>query len=183
MDFGLKLKLNGKKLCPKNSVKYLGIKIDEQWTWKPHIHGISAKLCKANAMLSKIRHFVDQKTLKAIYHAIFESHLHYSYLVRAQNFNSKGTLFTLQKKALGLMSFLRREAHANPLFKDFNFLKLHDKTALENSIFMHKSFKHQLPQLFDNWFGLSPNFYTHNAMWSNLDSHLPKNIFFYFFQW
>ena len=77
MDFGLKLKLNGKKLCPKNSVKYLGIKIDEHWTWKPHIHGISAKLCKANAMLSKIRHFVDQKTLKVIYHAIFKSHLYY----------------------------------------------------------------------------------------------------------
>ena len=179
MDFGLKLKLNGKKLCPTNSVKYLGIKIDEHLTWKPHIDGISAKLCKANAMLSKIRHFVDQKTLKEIYHAIFESHLHYSSLVRAPNFNSKETLFTLQKKVLRLMSFLRREAHTNPLFKDFNFLKLHDKIALENSIFMHKSFKHQLPQLFDNWFGLSPNFYTHNTMWSNLDSHLPKNIFFF----
>ena len=181
MDFGLKLKLNGKKLCPTNSVKYLGIKIDEHLTWKPHIDGMSAKLCKANAMLSKIRHFVDQKTLKEIYHAIFESHLHYSSLVRAPNFNSKETLFTLQKKALRLMSFLRREAHTNPLFKDFNFLKLHDKIALENSIFMHKSFKHQLPQLFDNWFGLSPNFYTHNTMWSNLDSHLPKNIFFFYF--
>ena len=183
LDFGLKIKLNGKRLYTKNSVKYLGVKIDAYLIWKPHIDETSTKSNNANAMLSKIRHFVDQKTLKAIYHAIFESHLHYSSLVRAQNFNSKGILFTLQKKALGLMSSLRREAHANPLFKDFNFLKLHDKTALENSIFMHKSFKHQLPQLFDNWFGLSPNFYTHNAMWSNLDSHLPKNIFFYFFQW
>ena len=40
------------------------------------------------------------------------------------------------------MFFLIREAHINPLFKDFNFLKLHDKIALENSIFIHKSFKH-----------------------------------------
>ena len=50
------------------------------------------------------------------------------------------------------MFFLRREAHTNPLFKDFNILKFHDKTALENYISMHKSFKQQLPQAFDNWF-------------------------------
>ena len=35
------------------------------------------------------------------------------------------------------------------------------QVALENSIFIHKSFKHQLPQLFYNWFGLSSNFHTH----------------------
>ena len=96
--FGLKLKLNGKKLYPTNSVKYLGVKIDEHLTWKPHIDGISAKLNKANAILSKIRHFVDQKTLKAIYHAIFESHLYYSPLVWVQNFNSTKRMFNLQKK-------------------------------------------------------------------------------------
>ena len=65
------------------------------------------------------------------------------------------------------MFFLRREAHTNPLFKDWNILKLHDKIALEN-IFIHKSLKHQLPQPFDNWFGLSSNFHTHNTRWSNL---------------
>ena len=45
-----------------------------------------------------MRYFVDKKTLKAIYHAIFESHLYYSSLVWAQNFNSKKRLFILQKK-------------------------------------------------------------------------------------
>ena len=53
------------------------------------------------------------------------------------------------------MLFLRRQARTNPLFNEFNILKFHDKIALENSIFMHKSFKHQLPQPFDNRFGLS----------------------------
>ena len=119
-------------------------------------------------MLSKIRYFVDQKTLKAIYHAIFESHLYYSALFWAQNFNSTKILFILQKKTLRLTFFLRREAHTNPLFKDFNILKFYDKIALENSIFIHKSFKHQLPQPFDNWFRLSSNFHTRNTRWSNL---------------
>ena len=71
------------------------------------------------------------------------------------------------KKALRLMFFLRKEVHTNSLFKDFNILKFH-KIALENSIFIHKFFKHQLPQPFDNWFGLSSNFHTHNRRWLNL---------------
>ena len=76
----------------------------------------------ANAMLSKIRHFADQKTLKAIYHAIFESHLRSSSSVWAQNIYSTKRLFILQKKALRFMFFLKREVHTNPLFKDFNIL-------------------------------------------------------------
>ena len=96
LDFGLKLKLNGKRLYATNSVNCLGVKIDEHLTWKPHIDGISAKLNKTNTMFSKIRHFVDQKTLKAIYHTIFKSHL-YSSLVWPQNFNSTKRLFLTKK--------------------------------------------------------------------------------------
>ena len=98
LDIGLKLKLNGKRLYPTNSVKYLGVKTDEHLTWKQHIDGISTELNKANPMLSKIGHFVDQKTLKAIYHAIFESQLYSSSLVWAPNFNFTKRLFILQKK-------------------------------------------------------------------------------------
>ena len=43
------------------------------------------------------------------------------------------------------MFFLRRDGHTNPLFKDYNILKFYDKITLENSIFIHKSFKHELP--------------------------------------
>ena len=58
LAFGLKLKLNGKRLHPTNSQKYLRIKTDEHLTWKPHINGISPKLNKANATFSKIKRFV-----------------------------------------------------------------------------------------------------------------------------
>ena len=68
-------------------------------TWKSHIDGISTKLNKENAIHSEIRDFVDQETFKAIYQAIFESHLHYSSLVWTQNVNSTESLFLLQKKA------------------------------------------------------------------------------------
>ena len=66
------------------------------------------------------------------------------------------------------MFFLRREAHTNPLFKDYNIYKFHDKIAVENSILIHKSLKYQLPQPFNSWLGLFANFHTHDTRWSNL---------------
>ena len=87
-------------------------------------------------MLSKLRYFVHKKTLKSIYHAIFESHLFYSCLVWAQNINSIKRLYILRKKYLRLMYFLNCNVHTTPLFKDSNTLKFPDKTALENCIFI-----------------------------------------------
>ena len=113
LDFGLKLKLNEKRLYPTNSVKYLGVKTDEHLIWKPHIDGIFAKLNKTNALLSKIRHFVDQKTLKSIYHAIFKSHLYYSSLVWAQNFNSTERLLSYKKRTK-TYTFLKKRSIYQP---------------------------------------------------------------------
>ena len=72
------LKLNGKRLYPKNSVnsvKYLDISINEKLNWKPQISDGAIKLNKENGILSKLRQFIDWKTLKTIYHGIFKPHL------------------------------------------------------------------------------------------------------------
>ena len=71
----LKIKLNGKRLYQTDSVKYLGIQIDERLTWKQQNNHVAFKLNKANAMLSKLRHVLDTKTLRSVYYALFELHL------------------------------------------------------------------------------------------------------------
>ena len=153
----LKLKLNGKRLYTKNSVKYLGIKIDENLNWHKQINNVPVTLNRANAMLSKVRHFVYKKALQSIYHA-----------VSAQNINSIRIPYILQKKFLRLMYFLNCNAHTTPLFKDSNILKFPDKIALENCIFIKNYFNQTLPTPFKNWFTLSTNSDTHNIRWSNL---------------
>ena len=75
VDFDLKLKLNGKRLYPTKSVKYLDIKTDESLIWNEHINDIAIKLNRANAMLHKVREFVNTRVLKLIFHAIFDFHL------------------------------------------------------------------------------------------------------------
>ena len=67
LDHELKIKLNGKKLHQTYSAKYRGIHVDKYLTWKHQINNVAIKLNKGNAMLSKIRHYVNIKTLKSIY--------------------------------------------------------------------------------------------------------------------
>ena len=136
----LKLKVNGKRLYTPNLVKYLGIKTEENLNWHDQIINVAFKLNRPGAMLSKVRYFVHKKTLKSIYHAIFESHLFYSCLVWAQNINSIKRLYILQKKSLRLMYFLNCNVHTTPLFKDLNILNFPDKIALENCIFIKNYF-------------------------------------------
>ena len=51
LDSPIKIKLSCKSLYPFKSVKYFGIKIGESLNWKQHIHDISIKLNRANALL------------------------------------------------------------------------------------------------------------------------------------
>ena len=102
LDFDLKLKLNGKRLYPTKTVKHLGIKIDENLTWIDHINDSAIKLNRVNFMLFKVREFVNIKTLKSTYFAIFDCHLIYTNTVWGQNRNSMNWLFILQKKLSAL---------------------------------------------------------------------------------
>ena len=118
LDFDLKLKLNGKRIYPTKSVKCLGIKIDENLTWIDHINDTAIKLNGANAMLFKVREFVNIKTPKSIYYAISDCHLNYANTIWGQKENSMNRLIILQKNALRIMSFECRNANSNPLFLD-----------------------------------------------------------------
>ena len=60
-DADLKIKLCRKRIHSSQYVKYLGAFIDENLNWKKHINNISTKLIKGNAMLPKLRHFVNKR--------------------------------------------------------------------------------------------------------------------------
>ena len=96
----IKLKLNRQRPHSSNNVKYLGIKIDKNLNWKHHINEVSTKLIRANAILFKIRNYVNPKILRSIYFAIFESHLNYSSVVWVQNPGFIKRLIILQKMPL-----------------------------------------------------------------------------------
>ena len=103
LECPIRIKLSRKRLYPSNSIRYLGVKIDENLNCKYRIHDIPTKLNRANALLFKINNYVNFNTLKSIYFAIFDSHINYANLIRGQNRNSTFRIVTLQKKAIRII--------------------------------------------------------------------------------
>ena len=95
---------------------------------------------------------------------MFEPHLYYSSLVWAQNSNSFKRLLVLQIKSLRIIYFLSHNAHTSPLFRDLNILKLLDKVAPENCLFLNKYFNKCLPTIFKNGFTPSSDFHTYKTV-------------------
>ena len=145
LDSPIKIILSRKRLDPSKSVKYFGIKIDENLNWKQQIHDISIKLNRPKALLYTIRNFINRHILTTIYFAIFDTHLNYANLMWGQNLNVVSRIVILQKKPLKSMNFQSRDSHSSSLFKSSHILKLEDKILIHNvnhsTTFFHQSLK------------------------------------------
>ena len=113
---GLKIKLCRKRIHASPYVKYLGVFIDENLYWKIHINKISTKLIKGNAMLSKLRHFVNKDILLSVYYSIFHAHLAYLCLVWGQAKCPLNRITLLQKRATRILHSAAYRDHTSPLF-------------------------------------------------------------------
>ena len=71
----VKITLTGRRLYSSNSVIYLGPRFDKSLHWLDQVNDIAVKLSRDNALLLKIRNYVQLKTLRNIYFTIFDSRL------------------------------------------------------------------------------------------------------------
>ena len=71
----IKIKLSGKRLYSSNWVKYLDVRIDGFLHWHEQVNSIAVKLKRANALLLKIRNYVNMTTVRNIYFAIEATHV------------------------------------------------------------------------------------------------------------
>ena len=109
----------------KNYVKYLGILIDKNLSWKIHIDNVATKLSKMVGLIAKLRNFVPQHTLLNIYCALILPYLSYGLIVLGQASKTHLTkILLLQKKVLRFIFFANRNVHAIPFFIDANILPI-----------------------------------------------------------
>ena len=134
--------------------------------WHDQVNSIAVKLNRADALLLKIRNYVNTKTWSNIYFAIFDPHLSSSCIVWAQNVNTVRILIILQKEALRIINFKDQLFHSSPFFSSNNILKVGDQITLENIFFISKSINRQVPSIFNDWFTFSGNLHRYETCWS-----------------
>ena len=109
----------------KDFVKYLGIMIDSDLSWKNHIDFICHKISKSIGIIAKLRHYIPRHLLLSIYHTLITPYLTYG--ISAWGYCAKthlNRLLILQKRVLRLIFFRRAREHAIPLFIKSNCLPI-----------------------------------------------------------
>ena len=168
------IKTNKSKLSPVPNVNYLGVVLDEFLSWDAHVNNLCKKLAQNNGILSKLRHYVPQKTCISVYFSLFYSFILYGSL--AWQFTSKTNLnrvCILQKKYLRIITFSFYKDHSNPLFKDLKLLKLPDVLESEIIKFCCRFSRNELPKSVCSIFNLVHEVYTLNTC-NNLLIYIPR---------
>ena len=157
----LELKMCRKRIYTSQYVKYLGVYIDENLSWKTHINKLSINLVRANAMLFKLRNFVDKATLRTVYFAVFHSHMSYNCIAWGQINNSIKRVSLLQKRAIRTINYATFNAHTTPLFDSSKILKFNDFVSVQNYLFVHNCFNKDSFSLFKDLFVLIPKIHSY----------------------
>ena len=63
------LNRNGLTLERESSIKFLGVWIDGNLTWRDNIHAVENKIAKNIELLYQGKHYLDENCLKQIYFA------------------------------------------------------------------------------------------------------------------
>ena len=106
-------------------IKYLGVLIDKNISWKHHIDAIATKISKNVGLIAQLRHYVPRKILLNLYKSLIHPYLTHG--LPAWGHAGKmylNKILILQKRALRLLSFADVRDHAIPLFLETNVLPI-----------------------------------------------------------
>ena len=133
----------------ETSVRFLGILIDDKFTFKEHMSLLKKKLSKAIFALSSSKQSTPLRIRKTIYYSLFESLLRFgSLLFGCAVDRDLREIELLQKKAIRHIACAFYLAHTEPIFRSLGILKLRDLILLERCTLVHK-FRHgKLPVAF-----------------------------------
>ena len=75
------LEIDNVTLRPVESVKFLGLWLDQNLNWDIHVNKLTAKIKRNMHLLRTPKHLFYKKTLKLIYHAHIQSHIDYGLIL------------------------------------------------------------------------------------------------------
>ena len=139
------LTINDTEIERVNTFNFLGITLDENVTWKPHISILSNKISKYSGILNRLKHYLPLHIMRMLYCTLVNSHLLYGILVWGYECHR---LEKIQKRIIRIITVSKYNAHTEPLFKALDRLKLKDMLNLSSLKFYFRYLHDNLPAYF-----------------------------------
>ena len=159
------IKINKKAIEEVKYVKYLGVLIDSQLTFKYHIDELTKKIARSTGILYKLRNFVTPKILTNVYYAIVYPFLLYGIIIwgsACKTFLS--SIYLLQKKIVRLITYKRPFTHSPPLFLQLKLLNVFDIHKFKLGKFVYETINNHNSVLIK--FNKSSNIHSHETRYA-----------------
>ena len=140
---------NNIEIKRENSIKFLGVIIDENVTWNNHIEVVENKISKNIGVLYRDSHLLDFKNFLKIYFFFIHIYIIYANIALASTFKTKfQRILKKQKHAARITFHANRLHHARPLLKKMKALNVYQINLIQTLKFMHKTKYGKNPRIF-----------------------------------
>ena len=154
------LRINNAKIKEENSLKFLGVMIDENLTWKTHVELVENKVSKSVGILFKASRFLNANCLRSIYFALVHPYINYANIAWAStNKTYLKRILGKQKQAAKLLSSEDLSLSSRMLMKQLNILNVYQINILQHLLFMFKAKNNIIPRAFMQTFSMIDHIY------------------------
>ena len=97
-NYNINVTIEGEQIEIVKTTKFLGLILDNQISWKPHIAYLTQKVSKSIGILSRARQILSSTTMKQLYYSFLYPYMTYCNIIWGQAPSSTlWPLFKLQK--------------------------------------------------------------------------------------
>ena len=148
----------------KKIVRFLGVHIDENLTWKSHISHVCQKISKSIGILFRSRFYLSKKSKISLYYTLIYPYLTYCNTTWSSTYKTNlKRIFLLQKRIVRILTNSEFRAHTAPLFNELKLLDIYNLNVFYTAKFMFSYHNHLLPPSFQNLFVTSHQIHNYNT--------------------
>lgn len=164
LNINLCLQYDNQTLIQKQCIKFLGVYIDENLSWKIHINNICKKIAKSVGIIYRSRHLLSPTTKLCLYYTLIYPYLTYCNIVWSSTYvTNLNRIYLLQKRVVRALTNSDYRAHSSPLFYQLKILDIFKLNSFYIGTFMFKYHHHLLPECFDNLFITNNQVHSYNT--------------------
>ena len=167
------LRINNHDIERVNTMKFLGVLLDDNLSWNEHIKYLENKIAKNIGLMYRARPFLDKESLLALYYSYIHSYLNYTNLAWGSTYlTNLKKLCSQQKHATRTVHNKTKFEYTKELFKSASVMNLYKLNILNIVVFMHRVNTKTSPPVFTGSFQRISHLYSTRS--STLNFSKPK---------
>ena len=168
LNISNKILINNNAIAEVTEAKFLGVIIDSNLTWAPHIHYIKGKIAKGIGIILKGRKVFNRDTLITLYNTMVFPYISYCIHIWGAAYSvHMNDIIVLQKKTVRILCGVRPRTHSIPLFEELQMLNVKEVFYYSVGLFMYKYVKGMLPTIFEDMYQYTSDIHNYSTRCCN----------------